>query len=89
MLLLAPSVYFVVSYAIVYSFSIVFIVSRHYKEQPVILGFGVQMIITFVTFWYLLQKRELKRFYQQQDSEKKEIKATTKEIETTNVLNLQ
>ena len=47
------------------------------------------MIITFGTFWYLLQKRELKRFYQQQDAEKKEIKATTKEIETTNVLNLQ
>ena len=47
------------------------------------------MILTFVTFWYLLHKRELKRFYQQQDAEKKEIKATTKEIETTNVLNLQ
>ena len=42
-----------------------------------------------MTLWYLLHQRELKRFYEQQDAEKKEVKALTKEIEVTNVLNLQ
>ena len=42
-----------------------------------------------MTFWYLLQKRELTRFYQQQNAEKKELKAVKKEVDITNVLNLQ
>ena len=42
-----------------------------------------------MTFWYLLQKRELKRWYQQQSAEKKELKAVEKEVDITNVLNLQ
>ena len=41
-----------------------------------------------MTFWYLLQKRELKRWYQQQSAEKKELKAVEKEVDITNVLNL-
>ena len=47
------------------------------------------MLVAFVTFWYLLQQRELKRFYEQQKAVGKEIKAVKKEIEVTNVLNLQ
>lgn len=39
--------------------------------------------------WYLLHKRELKRFYQKEDAEKKEVKAMNKEVEVTNVLSLQ
>ena len=39
-------------------------------------------------FWYILQRRELKRFYEQQDAKNKETKATEKEVELTNVLNL-
>ena len=42
-----------------------------------------------MTFWYLLQKRELRRWYQQQSAEKKELKAVKKEVDITNVLNLQ
>ena len=52
-------------------------------------GFGTQVAITFTMSWYLLHKRELKRFYQKEDAEKKEAKAMTKEIEVTNVLSLQ
>ena len=47
------------------------------------------MLIAFVTLWYLLHQRELKRFYEQQKAVGKEIKAVKKEIEVTNVLNLQ
>ena len=47
------------------------------------------MIIAYVMFWYLLHKRELKRFYEQQTAVDKEIKAVKKETEVTNVLNLQ
>ena len=41
-----------------------------------------------ITYWYIFQKRELKRFYQQQSIEKKVEMAVTKEKQITNVLNL-
>ena len=47
------------------------------------------MLIAYVMFWYLLHQRELKRFYEQQTAVSKEMKAVKKEVEVTNVLNLQ
>ena len=40
-------------------------------------------------FWYLFQLRELKRFFQQQEAEFLKDKAVMKEVDLTNVLNLQ
>ena len=88
-LLLAPSFHFVLYYVGIFSISFSFVVLRHTAEKQELFGFGLLMIMAFVTFWYLFHKRELKRFYQQQDAERKEIKALNKEIEVTNVLNLQ
>ena len=45
-------------------------------------------VLACIVFWYIFQKRELKRFYEQQDARRKEVKATEKEEELTNVLNL-
>ena len=42
-----------------------------------------------VVFWYIYQKRELKRFYEKERAELKENKAIEKEVELENVLNLQ
>ena len=39
--------------------------------------------------WFIFQRRELKRFYERQDAEEKELKAVEREVELTNVLNLQ
>ena len=88
-LLLAPSFHFVLFYIGTFSITFSFVVMRYTKEKQELFGFGLLMIMAFVTFWYLFHKRELKRFYQQQDAERKEIKAMNKEIEVTNVLNLQ
>lgn len=88
-LLLAPTINFMLIYTIFYGISVLYVVYRHMRDDWTMFGFGVLLIILWGTFWYLLQARELKRFYQQQDAEKKEIKAVTREIEVTNVLNLQ
>ena len=45
-------------------------------------------VFACLILWFILQKRELKRFYEQQDAKRKEVKATQKEVELTNVLNL-
>ena len=66
-----------------------YVVFRYYDGGSSFIGFGVQIALTFTMSWYLLHKRELKRFYQKEDAEKKEAKAMTKEIEVTNVLSLQ
>ena len=44
-------------------------------------------VFACLILWFILQKRELKRFYEQQDAKRKEVKATQKEVELTNVLN--
>ena len=87
--LLAPSIHFLLFYSGVFSVCLTAVVLRHNKEQVIIIGFGVIILISYSTFWYLLQQRELKRFYQQQAAENKEIKAVKKELAVTNVLNLQ
>jgi hypothetical protein len=89
LLLLAPSIHFVLFYLVVYVIEILYVVFRYYDGGSSFVGFGAQVAITFTMSWYLLHKRELKRFYQKEDAEKKETKAMTKEIEVTNVLSLQ
>ena len=42
-----------------------------------------------MVFWYIYQKRELKRFYEKERAEFRENKAIEKEVELENVLNLQ
>ena len=86
---LAPSIFFVLFYAAVYLAAITTVFFRHYEGRKEFLQFGYLMLIAFVTFWYFLHQRELKRFYEQQKAVGKEIKAVKKEIEVTNVLNLQ
>ena len=63
--MLAPSIHFLLFYSGVFSVCLTAVVLRHNKEQVIIIGFGVIILISYSTFWYLLQQRELKRFYQQ------------------------
>ena len=88
-LLLAPSISFMLLYVITWFVGITYITILQYEETAEIIGFAVILMILWGTFWYILQARELKRFYQQQDAEEKGIQAVNKEIEITNVLNLQ
>ena len=45
--------------------------------------------VSCIVFWYIYQKRELKRFFEQEKAELKETKAVEKEVELRHVLNLQ
>ena len=62
--------------------------SMHEVER-VIIPHTLLITIVNACFWYIFQKRELKRFYEKQNAEVKEKKAVEKEVELTNVLNLQ
>ena len=65
------------------------LVIRHFEDEiESNLRFAFFIVLISSTFWYLLQKRELKRFFQQLDAENKEIRAVRKEVDVTNVLNL-
>ncbi len=86
-ILLAPSIYHVLSNEIFY-LCMSGLSLRHEEEPLPALGFTMIIAIAFPVFWYLLHQRELMRFFQQQDAEKKETRAVTKELEVTNVLNL-
>ena len=87
-LLLAPSIeYICYVYAPLHSTSVIFCVVRHSLEKKVIMG-ALFTQFALLSFWYILQKRELKRFFEQQNVKEKEVKATEKEVELTNVLNL-
>ena len=66
----------------------IFVVRFFEDEIEPDLKFAFFIVLISSTFWYLLQKRELKRFYQQLDAENKEIRAVRKEVDVTNVLNL-
>ena len=87
-LLLAPSIeYISYVYAPLHTTSVIFCVIRHSLEKKIIIG-ALFTQVALLFFWYILQRRELKRFFEQQDVKEKEIKATEKEIELRNVLNL-
>ena len=64
-LLLSPSFYYVFFYVAIFAVTYSFVVTRHYEEKTILIQFGLMMVVTFVTFWYLFHKRELKRFFQQ------------------------
>ena len=49
---------------------------------------GVLFIFIGFSGWFIFQRRELKRFYEQEDAEAKETKAVEKEVELTNILDL-
>ena len=63
--LLAPSIHFVIFYAGVHVVCLTYIVLHHHEELTIFLGFGVFILVSYFTFWYLLHSRELRRFYQQ------------------------
>ena len=64
-LLLAPTVWFVLLYLIVYSITCGLTIMRYYEGSWSIGGMLVMLVILWGVFWYLLQARELKRFYEQ------------------------
>ena len=47
------------------------------------------LVVAIIILGYILQKRELERFWQQQEAEEKEQKANMKEQQVTTVLNSQ
>ena len=51
--------------------------------------FGIYVSAFCIVIWFIFQRRELKRFYEKSVAEENERKAVEKEVELTNVLNLQ
>ena len=89
-LLLAPSVSYVLCcYVPVFLVNIIYTVIRHSEVKAAFMTTGIYMIVMVIPFWYILQYRELQRFYQQQVSEQKEFKARYNEAQVKNVLDSQ
>ena len=87
-LLLAPSIdYVLFCYLPCSVTTLIICVFRYSLDRKLLLNTPLYLL-AMVVFWYILQMRELKRFFEQQDAKSKEIKATEKEVELTNVLNL-
>ena len=86
-LLLSPSINYVLfCFAPCYMITLGICVFHFDQEKSFLLNmFG--WLIGLTIFWLVLQKRELKRFYEKQDAKIKETKATEKQVELTNVLN--
>ena len=88
-LLLAPTIWHVLLiYTPCFILSIIFFINRHSEFEELFIGVAFYMILVLITFWYIFQKRELKRFYQQEEASQVAKKAVAKEVEVTNVLNL-
>ena len=68
-------------YAVVFYFNIVFSILRYLdsdaQDDYLIMWFLLAVII--FTFWFIFQKRELKRFFQTEDAKAKERKAVMKQ----------
>ena len=62
---------------------------RHSEDGELYVILAIFIGTSISGYWYIFQKLYLKCFCRELDSEKKEIKAVTKEVEVTNVLNLQ
>ena len=89
-LLLAPSIWHVVLvYVPGFIIMIIHFIHRHSEFEDLFIIVAFYMIIVLVTFWYIFQRRELKRFYQQEEAIERAKKAQAKEVEVTNVLNKQ
>ena len=64
-LLLAPTVWFVLLYLLVYFITVGLTVVKYYEGEWSIFGMLATLVILWGVFWYILQARELKRFYEQ------------------------
>ena len=68
-------------YAVVFYINIVFSILRYLdsdaQDDYLIMWFLLAVII--FTFWFIFQKRELKRFFQTEDAKAKERKAVMKQ----------
>ena len=80
-LIIAPNLKYVAIYAIVFYVNILFCILR-YVESDAQSAFAVMWFLLAViifTFWFIFQKRELKRFFQTEDAKTKERKAVMKQ----------
>jgi len=64
-LLLAPSISYMLLYITAWFASISFTIINYLGDFANLFGYSFVLIILWGTFWYVLQARELKRFYQQ------------------------
>ena len=72
---------YVAIYAVVFYFNIVFSILRYLdsdKQDDYLIMWFLLAVIIF-TFWFIFQKRELKRFFQTEDAKAKERKAVMKQ----------
>ena len=90
-LLLAPSMSYASFYLAVFSLNIAQALLRTEEkaERTTLITIAVISVAFVSTFYYIYQKRELKRFFQQQDCIRKEAKAVNKQRQVTSVLDLQ
>ena len=88
-LILAPSMSYMLFYSVIFYLNIAQTIERFVKDEAVDYHVIWVMLVFFLfSFWFIFQKRELKRFYQKYDAEKKERDAVDNSNQLTNVLNL-
>ena len=90
-LILAPTLKYMLFYAIVFYTYEVQTVYRHMHGEERAKWLVNWLLVTFgiFFFWFIFQKRELKRFRQMSEAEEKEKEAIDESNQFTNVLNLQ
>ena len=88
-LLLAPSLRYIFLYILVASMFITQFVLRHDSIDNWFLHVIPIASVIVMLLWYILQGRELKRFFNQLESDQKKDAALTRELGLRNVLDLQ
>ena len=68
---MAPSFIYALAYTAFFTVNIVIVISRHqHDERGDFIVIWLLMGIFINVFWFIFQKRELKRFYERFDAEK-------------------
>ena len=76
---LAPELKYVIAYTLVFTSLYGQIVFKHVVLSTQAIGMGIIAQITLTVGWYIIQERELMRFNQQQELERKEQLAVMRE----------
>ena len=91
---LAPTyLYIVLCYLPLFSIILLHMLLRHFDEEeevvPQVLANGIVFGIMATLMWYILQRRELDRFFEQDAAKADANKARKKELQTVDVLQNQ
>ena len=86
-LLLAPSIEYVAfCYLPLFLSTVIYSVLKHSLNLKIIIQ-ACEFSLVLAAFWFILQKRELKKFFEQQETKQKEKNDVKKQVELTKILN--